>query len=149
MKQATDVISAISVVTAPPLSLTGSMVEAKKGTTVDVPVHLKNGTPAVCSVQFDVAPGSGLTVTSVVPGIAAIAANKSASGNQVAGGYRVLVFGLNQTIIPNGPVAILKVAIDGSATVGKIPVVILNTLGSDPPANSVAVSGKNGWVDVK
>lgn len=147
--QNTDVLNALSVLTALNQSLTTGIVGGAKGTTINLPVYFKEGTKQVAGLQFDLAISSGLTPVSVQPGIAAQAANKTVQGNTVQGGFRVLIFGLNQTTIPTGPVAIIRCQIGASSGLGKRSVLILNMSASDSAGANVPITGKNGSVEVR
>jgi len=147
--QGVEVINALSVVTAPPQSLTMGIVNGTKGTSINLPVYIKSGTRPVSSVQFDAILPAGITPLSVTPGIAAQAANKSAQGNIIQGGaYRIIIFGINQTEIPSGPVAIIRVSIAGNVS-GKKDISIINISGSDPVGQVVPLASKNGYITVR
>lgn len=146
MNQDVEVINAISVATAQPLSITGGTVAGSRGQSLNFPVYLKSGNKDVASIQFDAIVPANVTVTGVQPGISAQAAGKSVQGNQTAGGFRVLVFGLNQTAIPSGPVAVLQLT---SANAAKSEVPIKNVAASDPAGNSVSLSAKNGSLTIR
>lgn len=147
--QDVDVLNALAVVTAMPQSLTVGVVSGTQGTAVNLPVYLKEGTKQVAGVQFDLTIPAGITVASVTPGIAAQAANKSAQGNPVGSNYRILVFGLNQTAISSGPVAIVRLNINPIAALGKRAISILNLSGTDPTGSAVSITGKNGSLEVR
>lgn len=143
--------NALKAALAPPLSLTAGTALGPKGTTIDFPVYFKEGTKGVAALQFDIHLSSamGLDPLSVSPGIAALAAAKSTQGNIVNGGYRVIVFGLNQTVIPSGPVAVIRVSINSSVASGKQAISLVGTLGSDPDGNAVPLSPQTGSLIVE
>ena len=143
--QGLAIIDAIQVVIAPPQSLTAGTVGGSP--VVDLPVHYRASTVPVSSIQFDVVLSTGLSVVSVSPGLAAQASGKSVQGNPVPVGHRVLVFGLNQTAIPSGPVAILR--LNSGENVGKKPVSLTNIAASSPSGTSVPVTGRPGSVTVQ
>lgn len=149
ISQDIEVINAITVAIAPPQSLTVGTVEGSRGVTVNVPVYLKASTAPVAGVQFDIPNSTGLIVTSVLPGLAAQAVGKSVSGNQVTGAFRVIVFGLNQTAIPSGPVVVMRVNIGLSSVIGKKPVSITNLSASSPTGSTVVLTGKAGTLTVR
>lgn len=146
--QTTDVLNALNVLGAPAQSLSMGIVSGVIGTTVNLPVYFKEGARQVSALQFDVNVSSGLSVASVNPGLAAQASGKGVQGNLTPSGFRVLVFGLNQTPIPSGPIGVLRVNI-GSAGLGKRNIQILNISASDPSGVVVPLAGKNGSLEVR
>jgi hypothetical protein len=149
-KQGTEVLNALHVVTAPPSSLTVGLVQVSRGGQINLPIYLKeNSSRSISGVQFDVVIASGMSPMFVNPGIAAQAANKTVTGNAVPSGYRVLIFGINQTAIQSGPVALIRVAVDGNAGLGKRDIIISNIVASDPTGSAIPTSGKNGAITIK
>lgn len=145
LSQGVEVMNAINVVLAPKQSLTVGTVGGSVA--VDLPVYFRASTSAVSGIQFDVVLSTGMTVASVVPGIAAQAAGKSVQGNAVQTGYRVIIFGLNTTTIPTGPVAVLRVNL--GANVGTRPIALVNTAASSPTGTNVPLTGRNGKVIIR
>lgn len=143
--QSIAIINALTVALAPPQSLTVGTVAGR--TSVDLPVYFKSSTSPVSSLQFDVVLSSGLSVSNVTPGIAAQAAGKGTQGNPVTGGFRVLVFGVNQTAIPSGPVAILRLSV--GSNVGKRPIPLTNLSASSPAGSNVPLTSKQGTVAIQ
>ena len=92
---------------------------------------------------------AGITVQSAIPGLASQAAGKSIQGNPVSGGYRVIVFGLNQDVIPSGPVAVLRLQVEGSAPTGKRVLGLTQLSASNPLGLPVQLTGRNGSVTVR
>ncbi|NLT69020.1 MAG: hypothetical protein GXX84_20735, partial [Acidobacteria bacterium] len=118
------------------------------GTTVNVSVGFTAGATPVSMLQFDLLYSAPLSYSSVATGQAAANAGKSAVGNQIAGGSRIVVFGLNQTGIGSGSVAVVQFNIAGVAPAGPATIAITGLVASDPNANPVQVSGVNGAVTV-
>lgn len=143
--QDVQVVNAINVALSPKQSLTVGIVAGK--TSIDLPVYFKASTQAVSGLQFDLVLSTGLTVTSITPGIAAQVAGKSTQGNPVQVGHRVLIFGVNQTIIPSGPVAIIKLSVGGNK--GKLALPIMNLSGSSPTGTNVPLAGLTGGVNIQ
>lgn len=142
-KQGLEVLSVLSMVAAAPQSVTVGHA-GSHNSTVSLPIYYKAGPSQVSGIQFDVVLSSGLTVTSVDPGIAAQAAGKTVQGNQTQVGYRVLIFGLNQTVIPGGPIAVLN--INMSNNVGKRQISLTNVSASSPSGTGVTLTSKAGSV---
>src|SRR5512136_991668 len=82
------------------------------GTTVDVPVNLTAGASAVSSLQFDLTfTTSRVSYVSAAAGAAASAAGKDAISAATSSGARMIIFGLNQTTVGTGTVAIVRLMI--------------------------------------
>lgn len=143
VQQSVQVINALSVVTAPVQSVTAGH---SMGSPSDLGVYYKASTTPVSSLQFDVVLSSGMSVTSVSPGLASQAAGKSVQGNPVQVGHRILIFGLNQTAIPSGPVVILRINTGGN--VGKRPISLTTLSASSPSGGAVPITGKSGSVTI-
>jgi hypothetical protein len=111
------------------------------GAPVDLPVSFTAGATPVSTVQFDLTLPSSLSYVSVTTGSSAAAAGKSAQANGNSSGVRVLVFGLNQTAIGSGPIAIVRLNVASGTAAGTVPVGISGIVASDPGALAVPVSG--------
>lgn len=149
LTQATELLNALSIASAPPFSATIGIAGAIPGGTVDLPIYFKSGDRDISAIQFDVQISSGLTVTSVIPGIATLAASKGVQGAPVPGGFRTLVFGLNQTSLPSGPIAILKLSVIPTIQPGKRIIPMAGVVASDPSGNSVPLAGRSGSITVR
>lgn len=145
-RQGIDVIDAIQTLIAPSQSLTAGTVAGKSSGSVDLTIHYKASTTTVAGIQFDLQVPAGLTAQAVTAGLASQASNKSVQGNPVTGGYRVIIFGLNQTTIPSGPVAIIHLQI-GQVS-GKLPLSLINISASSPAGSNVPLKGRNGSVTI-
>jgi len=119
-----------------------------KGASVDVPVMFVAGKGNIAALQFDVLLPTGVTFVSAVIGPAGTTAGKSVATNPVTGGVRVIVFGLNQTLISNGELAVLTLQIGTSVASGHISLGITNVVGSDPNGVDVSVTASTGTVKV-
>jgi len=96
-------------------SLSVGSASGLAGTAVDLPVSFSPGATPVVTIQFDLTFPSSLSYVSTTTGAAATAAGKSASGSSISGGVRVLIFGLNQTAIGSGQIAIVRLNIQSAA----------------------------------
>lgn len=126
---------------------TGSAV-AQAGGQAIIPVTFSASATPVSTIQFDLTFPVSLTYAATTTGAAALAAGKTASGNAVAGGARVLVFGLNQTAIGSGILATVRLNVAAGTPAGSITVGIANIAASDPSGYAVPVSGISGSVTV-
>ncbi len=129
-------------------SLSVGTASGSPGASVDLSVSFSAGSTTVSGFLFDLGFPSSLSYGSVTTGSAASAAGKGASANSISGGVRVLIFGVNQTAIGSGPVAIVHLNIAAGAAAGTIAVNIGNISASDPSGNPVTVSGSGGSVTV-
>jgi chitodextrinase len=120
------------------------------GATVALTVNFTaGGATGVSTLQFDLQLPAALSFSSVTAGSAATAAGKSASGSIVTGGVRVLIFGLNQTTIGTGAVAVVNLTIAGGTGPGSLAVGITNITASDPTGTiNVPTTGTGGSVTV-
>lgn len=142
-KLSLEILSVLSMVTAPPQSLTVG-VAGSTGSVVVLPIYYKASTAPVSALQFDVNLSTGLTLASVQPGLSSLASGKQVQANPVTNGQRIIIFGLNQVVIPSGPVAILNINLGGN--VGKCVIPLSVTIGSSPSGNGVPITSKAGSV---
>jgi chitodextrinase len=129
-------------------SLVVGSVTGAPGASVDLQVSFTAGATAVSGLQFDLSLPAGVSYVSVTTGSAATAAGKNAQASAVSGGVRVLVFGLNQTPIALGPLAVIRLSITTGTAAGTWPVGITNIVASDPGGTAVLSNGTNGSVIV-
>ena len=118
------------------------------GTSVDLPVSFTAGGTGVSTLQFDLTLPSSLSYVSVTTGSAAATAGKSASGNAIAGGARVVIFGLNQNTIGSGSIAIVRLGIASGTAPATLSVGITGISASSPAGVAVATQGVGGSVTV-
>ena len=134
-----------------PTVIVGS-VSGLAGSRIDLPVNFAVGTTGVSALEFDLILPLGVTSPNpplVAAGSAASAASKSVSaGVQPNGDLRVLVFGLNQNVIGNGPLALVRLNIAADIALGAHPVGITGLVASDAGGHAVASSGATGTVEV-
>ena len=116
------------------------------GSTVSLPVTLTPGASPVSTLQFELVFSSAFTYANVSSGPAAAAAGKTVSANPVAGGVRVLVYGLNQNSIGAGGVASVQINISAAAAIGANPIGIRGIVASDPSAREVLLPGSAGSI---
>jgi hypothetical protein len=119
------------------------------GAGVTIPVGFTAGATSVSTLQFDLIFSSSIVYSGITTGAAATAASKSASANPIAGGLRVLVFGLNTNVIGSGAIAGIQFTISGSAPAGAVPIAITGIVASDPSAVAVTTTGSAGSVQVQ
>jgi len=135
-----------SIVLAQTPAIGVGSVTGGNGTAVDLSVSFTAGASDVSTLQFDLALPPALAYLSVTTGTAAGAAGKSASANAIAGGVRVLVFGLNQTPIGSGAIVSVRLNIAAGTASGALTVGITGIIASDPAGNAVSADGSGGSV---
>src|SRR2546422_7188638 len=106
---------------APPVVGVGSAT-GNAGAAVNLLVTFTPGSTAVSTLQFDLTFPSALSYVSVSTGSAATTVGKSASGNVISGGVRILIFGLNQNAIGSGSIATVSLNIAGGTAPGPLTV---------------------------
>lgn len=134
------------ILDSPPTTiLRWPFVSGTKGGSLAVPVGFIAGSTPVSTLQFD-GLCSNLSFVSAVAGKASTDAAKSAQGNAIIGGFRVLIFGLNQNAILSGELAKVNLTVSASAPSGIITVSIANVVASDPNGQTVRFSGISGGI---
>lgn len=122
------------------------------GLTATVSINLTSGTIGISTLQFDLIPANEISAINpvvITTGVAATIANKSASANVLPNGnVRVLIFGLNQTIIGSGGLAVVQFNIASNATSGSHTIGITGIVSSDSNGNNVPTTGVTGSITV-
>jgi hypothetical protein len=114
---------------------------------VAVPVGLASqGGAEVTGLSFDLTfDATRLSVAGVSLGSAAASAEKSLSWNLVsANRIRVIIFGVNQSAIPDSSVAIVSFNVPAGAPVGTSALTLSNTVASDRYGMPVVQDTSNG-----
>ena len=123
-------------------------VSGAKGASVNIPIAYFKGKGSITSLQFDVLLPTGITFQSVTIGPAGTAAQKSVSANAVANGVRVLIFGVNQTVIGDGLLATFRVAIGASVPSGSTSLGVTGVTASNGAGVGVQVTASTGTITV-
>lgn len=118
------------------------------GGVVNVPITFTAGSMPISTLQFDLTIPAQLGYEGISAGAAAVAASKSLSFSAIAGGIRVLIFGLNNGVIGPGVIANIQIRISATAPGGAIPISVNGLVASDPNAGDVGLIGSNGYVRV-
>ena len=78
-----------------------------------------------------------------------VSADKSlGTGTPQPGVFRLVAFGLNPNVIPNGEVAVVSFDIKSDASPGTTPLPLTNLASTDPDGNGLDVVGNDGSIDV-
>lgn len=120
--------------------LIGGIVTAKAGTTISVPFSIIPGTYSVSALQADLVLPTGLTFVSATAGAASTAAGKQLSSSAVGALERILIFGINQTVIGAGVVAMINISIPSTTAKGLYPICFNNPVVSNPAGSALPVS---------
>lgn len=115
--------------------LIAGIVTGTKGTSVDVPLTLIPGPDSPTALQFNISVPVGVTISSVSVGAAATAAGKSVQFSSAT--LSTVLFGLNQTSIGDGVVAIVHTKLASTATSGSLLTVGLTTPAASNAAGSI------------
>ncbi len=115
---------------------------------VDLNLSFTAGTIPVSTMLLDLSLPVALSFESASTGPAAAAAGKTVQGNTVAGGARILVFGLNQTPIGTGVLATVRLNISASSGLGNLAVGISKPSAASAQAVPVAILVSAGSVSV-
>lgn len=131
-----------------PLFVVGISTSAK-GEILNIPIFFIPGPDDVSSLQQDIVVSSSFTLISVTAGLAAVNAGKNVQVNSGGGIARMIVFGLNQTAIDAGVLAILKVQSALSIPNGIYPIEVISPVASDGNGIAVPLSATSGWVKIQ
>lgn len=129
--------------------LVAGVAPAHQGQTVNVPISIVPSTWSVAGFQVDVGLPVGISFTSATAGPAATGAAKSVQAAAVVGGERILVSGLNQTVMGQGVAVVLQVLISTSALSGNYPLPLFNPVAADLNGMAPPVSGTSGMLLVR
>lgn len=125
--------------------LTAPVVNANPGGTVDLPISLIPSTFFPSSLQATLLLPSGITLTSITAGPAAIAATKQVSSN----GTIFILFGLNQNPINAGVVVIAHLSVSATAVKTFYPISIVSPVFADGNGKAVVATTTSGTVIVQ
>jgi hypothetical protein len=127
--------------------LVGGTLKGVAGTTVAWPITLIPSTTLPTALQADIVLPSGITFVSVTAGVAATNAGKQVQASVVNGNERFLIFGLNQTVMAQGIVATVQLAI-ATGLKGLFPVCLIAPSLSDGNGNEIQMSTISGTVSL-
>src|SRR3990172_5104398 len=102
------------------------------GSAIDLTVIFTPGSTPVSTIMIDLSLPSSLSYVSTGTGAAATAAGKAAQGTVIPGGVRLLIFGINQTQMGAGDVALVRLNISPTALPGMLGIGIPYISASDP-----------------
>lgn len=122
--------------------LVGDVVAGSTGTTVSVPLTFIPGPTPISAIQGDVFLPAGWSITGITAGPAATASGKTVSFSSST----AIIFGLNQTPIPPGVLAIAGVRPASSAKKGLYPFELHNAAASDPNGASAPLCTTSGEI---
>ena len=100
----------------------------------------------VSGFQFDLILPASVSYDSTTLGPVSIAASKQLSDNPAI--PRVLIIGLNQTVISTGAAATVYLHIAADTPTGPITIPLANLVATDPNGNAVLFNGVNGSITV-
>jgi hypothetical protein len=127
--------------------LVAGIASTTAGSTASIPLTLIPGPLSISALQFSIFLPTGITVSSVTAGPAALAAGKSvdfSAGNQMA-----LIFGVSSTPIREGVVAIVKVAVSSASLPGFYSFGLSSPIAADPKGTQIPLSLTSGTIKVR
>lgn len=127
--------------------LIAPVMDAQIGSPVDVPLILVPGPNGNTAVQFNISVPEGLSILSVTTGPAANAVGKSVSFSTSTDS--AVVFGLNQTKLVEGVVAIAHLEVSLNAKAGLYPFEMNTPVASDANGKLSPLSLTSGTLRVK
>lgn len=126
----------------------GSGMAGDTGISIPVSLSSSAGTQ-VSGLNFDLNfDSSRLSVSSVSKGSAVPATKTLSFSFPAAGKVRVIIFGLDQTAIPNGTVASIVFNVNPSASEDIYKLTLVNAAASDPGGDGVSLNLSNGSITV-
>ena len=123
-------------------------VTGSAGSGVTLALNYASEGASVSILQVDILASAPLSITGATAGAAATAAGKQVTVTSISGGTRLLVYGLNQTVLGDGSIANLAITIAAGATSGAKAVSAANASAADANGNSVSISTADGSVTV-
>ena len=114
-----------------------------------VQVSYSSLTNKVSGLQFDIGFDSSALSVVVLSGPAIRSASKDLYGADLGAGlHRILVAGLNQNSLSDGPILTLFVNVLPTASAGTSAITIQNALGADPSGNAVAIPSASAAITI-
>ena len=134
------------------VQLSAGSASGDPGDTVTIPISIDSASGVeVSGLNFDLSfDASRLTLDHVSAGPAATSAEKSVSSSTPSSGtVRVIVFGLNQTAIPDGTLVNVFFEIKAGSAPGTIALPLGNAAASSPAGSSVPISTSAGSLTIQ
>jgi uncharacterized protein (TIGR03437 family) len=129
--------------------LAASSLTLSPGSSGIVKLSYSSLSDQVSGLQFDIGFDSSALSVIVIPGPAIRSASKNLYGSDLGAGLRrVLVSGLNQNSLSDGPILTLFVDVLPTASVGAYTISIKNALGADPYGNPVAIPDASAAITI-
>ncbi len=120
--------------------LAGGSVSLSPGDSGALASYYTSSGDQVSGLQFDLTFSVNALSLIVIPGPAIRSAGKSFyTANPASGSSRVLIAGLNQNSLSDGPLITIFVNVAGNAAAGTYTIDIVNVIAADPAGNAVAI----------
>lgn len=124
--------------------LVAGVISGAAGSSVTLPVIVIPGQFAAASIQADFLLPQGVTFVSASDGSATTSGGKSISTNVITGGFRLIIFGLNQTLLTQGVVANVTLSLGPNKTIYPIP--MTNPVASDATGHQQPMAVTSGLI---
>jgi hypothetical protein len=102
----------------------------------------------VAGMQFDVEYPASLSLTATLGGVASAAGKSLTVQDMGAGRKRLLIVGINQTVIADGTVAVLAITVQAGTGPGVYDLRVSGAAAANPSAGLLPLAGVNGAVTV-
>jgi hypothetical protein len=134
--------------------LATAVVGGQVGSQFNIPIQFVPGAAQVASLQFDLLIPTGFALVSATAGPVATAAGKQVNSQfnppgLPASTVRVLLFGLNQTVLGEGHLLTLRLSTQSSVARRRYPMGISNVIASDLNGIDAPISGLAGPVVIQ
>jgi len=123
-------------------------VSVPRGSQATTLIHFSAGESRVAALQFDVERNPAFALAGSAGQVAVAAGKVLYSANIESGHTRFLLVGLNGSILNDGVLIEVSVAVNSSTGPGSYPLQIRNAIASDPEGYEVPLTGTDGSVAV-
>ena len=127
----------MAVGTTPAAEVSVGSVNGLRGTTVQVPIRFAGEGGFATAIQFQIDYDATTLVSGNTVAGPAAARHQVDSAESVAGARQVVVYSLQNVLLPDGIVATIPFTIPSSALPGKVTVTVGNGIFSDAAGNAV------------
>lgn len=110
----------------------------------DWPINFLPNGFSCSGLQADIVVPAGFTFISMAAGPAATAAQKQIQNAVIGGNIRLILFGLNATVIGKGLLLTVTFKVDATVPARMYPLCINGPVASDPVGNSLLISATSG-----
>ena len=125
-------------------TLSAGSASGQAGTTVNLQMNFDPTSASVAGMQFNVTVPAGLSTGTVTGGAILTSAVKSVNTNLIGNTWTFIIFGINQTAIPSGPLLTAQMRIGAGVSNGTLSLPISNVVYTDPSGQPVTSGTTTG-----